>query len=419
MSQTLMDERVVDPDALETSVRTLVRDSLEGTRPLSELLGDALSELRRAARDVRALRAELERSRAPGRAGRADDDDGQDGPGIVPGLQISGRGQPAQPPETAPRGAVDLFQQPAPASSATLELSLRARVAGAYYLGTLRGGDRLPSIRELARWTGLNHKVVRPAYRALERSGFIEVRARSGIYISDLEPASAREPEPAVAWAADIVADAVRRGLDAGDLPLLLRRSVATRRLRCACVDSTEDDRYALCREVGDRFGLQTTPVGIAQGKPTDDLRSADLVVTTPFHAADVRALLAPTQPLVVVRLHPAWWQAVAEHDDTEPLRLLCVDRLAGDRLRHAFGPALAQRVRVVAVDRPSGGRAPELDQACLATDAAAARLNGDGAASTTLRCPPYLSPEAVRQLAHVLVALNLAAAPGSAPEPA
>jgi hypothetical protein len=97
--------------------------------------------------------------------------------------------------------------------------------------------------------------------------------------------------------------------------------------------------------------------------------------VTTPFHAEEVRKALAPTQPLVIVGVHPAWWQTAADHSGVGTLPLLCVDRSAGERIRHGLGPDLAQRVRVVALDSLNGEGSDGASATCLATLAARARM--------------------------------------------
>lgn len=54
--------------------------------------------------------------------------------------------------------------------------------------GHLVGGERLPSIRELAETTGINLHTVRAAYRHLEDDGLVEVRHGSGAYVLPRDP---------------------------------------------------------------------------------------------------------------------------------------------------------------------------------------------------------------------------------------
>src|SRR5580698_1220724 len=50
--------------------------------------------------------------------------------------------------------------------------------------GTLRLGERIPSVREISRERSLSTATVVRAYEALEGQGFIETRPRSGFYVS-------------------------------------------------------------------------------------------------------------------------------------------------------------------------------------------------------------------------------------------
>src|SRR5580658_8450135 len=51
--------------------------------------------------------------------------------------------------------------------------------------GELRPGERLPSVRALARRFGLHHNTVSAAYRRLERESWVEVRRGSGVYVRE------------------------------------------------------------------------------------------------------------------------------------------------------------------------------------------------------------------------------------------
>ena len=60
--------------------------------------------------------------------------------------------------------------------------------------GTLRPGERVPSVRALCRERGLSPATAMRAYEVLEAQGLIETRPRSGYYVS--EHAGQRAPEP-------------------------------------------------------------------------------------------------------------------------------------------------------------------------------------------------------------------------------
>jgi DNA-binding FadR family transcriptional regulator len=55
---------------------------------------------------------------------------------------------------------------------------------GAIESGVLRGGDRLPPLRELADEVGVNANTLRAAYAKLEADGLIETRHGSGTFVT-------------------------------------------------------------------------------------------------------------------------------------------------------------------------------------------------------------------------------------------
>ncbi len=101
--------------------------------------------------------------------------------------------------------------------------------------GSLRPGDRLPPIRDLAPELGLAPNTVAKAYRALEAGGLLVGRGRHGTFVADPRAARRRSASDRLSTAADAFADrAVRLG--AGEEVALaeIRRAIRERRARRA-----------------------------------------------------------------------------------------------------------------------------------------------------------------------------------------
>lgn len=92
-----------------------------------------------------------------------------------------------------PRAAKPLFDQ------------LRTQIIGGVRNGALPAGQRLPTVRELARELGLAVNTVARAYRELEAAGIVETRGRFGTFVARVDPADA-----AMAAAARTYVDAAR-----------------------------------------------------------------------------------------------------------------------------------------------------------------------------------------------------------------
>jgi len=88
-------------------------------------------------------------------------------------------------------------------AATTLYQSLAGEIAGLIDAGTLRPGDRIPSVRELSRAKSASVSSVLSAYRVLEDRGLIESRPQSGYYVrtAPLGPAEPARSEPSPAAA--------------------------------------------------------------------------------------------------------------------------------------------------------------------------------------------------------------------------
>ena len=51
--------------------------------------------------------------------------------------------------------------------------------------GTMKRGDKMPSVRELSRTLGVNPNTIQKAYRELERQGYIYTAAGVGTFVAD------------------------------------------------------------------------------------------------------------------------------------------------------------------------------------------------------------------------------------------
>jgi GntR family transcriptional regulator len=82
---------------------------------------------------------------------------------------------------------------------------IQEQVKLAVWMGTIRSGDSLPSIREVERKTGVNRAQVYRAYRALEQSGLLTLKRGRGK--GAVVSASAASPDPANSKCRKLTAD--------------------------------------------------------------------------------------------------------------------------------------------------------------------------------------------------------------------
>lgn len=105
---------------------------------------------------------------------------------------------------------------------------VRQAVAG----GTMRPGDRLPSVRDLAVELAVNPNTIAKAYQELEREGVIETPRGRGSFISAQTPElTENERSERLRTAIDrLIAEAYHLNVPDGELPELLRRRLTERR---------------------------------------------------------------------------------------------------------------------------------------------------------------------------------------------
>lgn len=299
----------------------------------------------------------------------------------------------------------------AQATAGSLAERLRAGIAAGLHAGYLRPGDRLPSIRDAAQETAIDHRVVSAAYRRLAGAGLVEVRYRRGVRVAAL-PHEEEEPQlnETADWLAGVVDQAAALQVRVPGLSDLVRRWTQAVPIRCVCVEGTADGRAALCHELSSQWGMETFAVDPAAGAEArrelaQALRDADLVVTTHYHVHDLAATCAGlNKPLVLARLSPEVVQAVEEWVQRGPLTAVVADPAYGERLRALAGGA---DIRVVDATDRAAVDALDPDTPVLLTLAAQQQVSR----RLRLLVPPahFLSPVSPRTVARLLVRANVA----------
>jgi len=106
--------------------------------------------------------------------------------------------------------------------------------------GALRAGDRLPSIRELARALAVNPTTVVKAYTELQHAGAIEMIQGKGAFVADAGgKATAAERRRALArLARPLAVEAVQMGADEATALEALRQEIQAIRRRRADEES-------------------------------------------------------------------------------------------------------------------------------------------------------------------------------------
>jgi len=259
----------------------------------------------------------------------------------------------------------------------------------------------------------------------------VEVRGRSGVYLAPQDQFGGELLAETARWLAGVLVEAWKRRLTIADVPELIRRCTQTATLRCACVESNEDQMTAYTAELAEQFGLDPYPVRIAPiplPRPDrsvefhwveDELRRCDLVVTTSYHARLVRKAAENVGiPAVVLTVNPDVVETIQKRLREGPLTVVAVEPSFGDRMRAMYADEAPDRVRVVLVGDRAALAGLDEDEPVLLTRAARQELGPDADLPLLLPHSPTFSPHTARELLGAIIRLNLEAAAASEQQP-
>ncbi|HSJ31781.1 MAG TPA: GntR family transcriptional regulator [Longimicrobiales bacterium] len=293
---------------------------------------------------------------------------------------------------------------------------LRDHIIGAMHVGQLRGGDRLPSIRDVARDLGRNTRTVRAAFAALEKEGLVEVRGRSGVFVARQEIAGDETSEETARWLSGVLVEAWKRRIAVEALPGLIERFTSARRVTCGLVDMIEDGIVALEHELEKEWDFD---VRVIAPDAIEDTRDVDFFAATSFYAASIHASVeALAKPLVVLTAHPALKDALASRVREGSLTVVAVDPRFADRIRVGYSADDPSRVRFVAADDRKAVAALDPQEPVLLTRAARRKL-GNIDVPMIFPHSPTISPESARLLAAMRAGSNRAGSDAATARPA
>ena len=205
----------------------------------------------------------------------------------------------------------------------------------------LKPGQRLPSVRALARVLHVNSNTVSGAYRELVRDGWLEARHGSGVYVrSAPAPARSRLEELLTAF----VGMARREGWTATDMRNAVERELArTSSERLRLFEPEPDLRDVLLREIEESCGVR---LGVYADSPTAE---GALIVAMHGRAQLLERELPSNAPrlLLPVTSIPA---ALLGHGRPAPDTLIAIVSASPEILRRARTVLLAAGIESNAV---------------------------------------------------------------------
>ena len=169
--------------------------------------------------------------------------------------------------------------------------------------GALQPGERLPSVRALARRLKIHHNTVSAAYQDLEASGHVELRRGAGVFVRGTGPATLGEAGGLDEMLRLALHAAFRKGFTGREIRATVERWLAAAPPdRVVIVDPTPQMAELLMHEVR---GTVRVPASFCTPEDlTPDARalSGALTLVLPYHEEKIRAL-APGAALEILTL--------------------------------------------------------------------------------------------------------------------
>lgn len=153
--------------------------------------------------------------------------------------------------------------------------------------GAISPGQRLPSVRALARRLGLHANTVSGAYRDLEQAGHVELRRGAGVYVRAGSPASVEEARGLDEVVRLALSAAFRKGFSGAEIRAAVERWLrAAPAERVVIVDPREETLLILVQEVKSALAVPASGCTLDALAREPGLVSGALVLAFPYHAA-------------------------------------------------------------------------------------------------------------------------------------
>jgi DNA-binding transcriptional regulator YhcF (GntR family) len=191
----------------------------------------------------------------------------------------------------------------------------REQLLTALHLGTVRAGQRLPSVRQLAQRSGINLKTAFAIYQRLQQEGYIELRTGSGAYVADVDRNDLDQ-----AYCRSVLQLIKTNLAAASHLKLGARQyqeCVARfndrspfAAVQVAVIECNDEQIHLFAHELSGRLNVRVLPLLIDQLERPDRrtsraLTQSDYFITTDYHFKQVQEFAARYQKkLLQVRLN-------------------------------------------------------------------------------------------------------------------
>lgn len=236
---------------------------------------------------------------------------------------------------------------------------VRDQVINLVHFGVLSPGQRLPTVRQLARDGGINLKTAFKVYRSLSRAGLVEIRPQSGIFVRSGRGKIEQVYRRSIRQFVDRVkSEAARLNLTPQRLAhLLAKDGQVPHQLTCAVLECNREQTRLFAAELEEKLGIKAVPLElfapVAPARPTRVLQQADFLLTTDFHWEEGNKVARRYRKKILrLTLDPAFIKMILSAARRGPFTMIVTDTAIQQRMKQALStylkPAEVDRIRMV-----------------------------------------------------------------------
>jgi DNA-binding transcriptional regulator YhcF (GntR family) len=173
--------------------------------------------------------------------------------------------------------------------------------------GTLKGKEKLPSIRALADRLGIHYSTVTAAYNHLADTGLLDVRQGSGVRVAGRPPRQEDDQANLDTLVRDFLARATECNCSRDELRNRLQVVMSPRPVRrLIAVDRNQDFHELLVRELKPHFDVPIETMTVEQFLSASDVVADSLIITSLYHLFSFEDAVSDPTRLVVCNIEPA-----------------------------------------------------------------------------------------------------------------
>ncbi len=170
---------------------------------------------------------------------------------------------------------------------------LKAQIELKILGGEIQAGERLPSVRALARRLKVHPNTVSAAYQSLEEAGHLQLRSGSGVFVRPSGPRLPQEARDLDEMMRLALMMALRKGYSGAQVRGAVQRWLAAAPPdRIVVVDPSREMADLMVREIGESLKRPASSAAIDDLERHPGLVSGALAAALPYHVETVRRLV-------------------------------------------------------------------------------------------------------------------------------